>query len=121
VLRRAYDERDFPVTVVRPSHTYDDAHPPLPGDWTAWDRIVRGDELGRARRWHQPVDHDARAGPRGRPRRPGRELAGDWGGLPHHLRRGAQLERDLRHHRTRGRTPGPASAPAVGVPADRGP
>ncbi|GIH21742.1 hypothetical protein Aph01nite_00520 [Acrocarpospora phusangensis] len=44
-LRRAYEERDFPVTVVRPSHTYDDANPPLPGDWTAWDRIARGDEL----------------------------------------------------------------------------
>ncbi|GAA0439976.1 hypothetical protein Acor_13320 [Acrocarpospora corrugata] len=45
VLHRAYQERDFPVTVVRPSHTYDDANPPLPGDWTAWDRIARGDEL----------------------------------------------------------------------------
>ncbi|MEV5897526.1 NAD-dependent epimerase/dehydratase family protein [Nonomuraea fuscirosea] len=45
VLRRAYEERGFPVTIVRPSHTYDDARPPLPGDWTAWDRIVRGDEL----------------------------------------------------------------------------
>ncbi|GAA3818241.1 SDR family oxidoreductase [Sphaerisporangium flaviroseum] len=45
VLRRAYEERDFPVTIVRPSHTYDDANPPLPGDWTAWDRIARGDEL----------------------------------------------------------------------------
>jgi nucleoside-diphosphate-sugar epimerase len=45
VLRRAYEEQDFPVTIVRPSHTYDDAHPPLPGDWTAWDRIARGDEL----------------------------------------------------------------------------
>jgi nucleoside-diphosphate-sugar epimerase len=44
-LRRAYEERDFPVTIVRPSHTYDDARPPLPGDWTAWDRIVRGDEI----------------------------------------------------------------------------
>lgn len=45
ILRRAYDERDFPVTIVRPSHTYDDAHPPLPGDWTAWDRVARGDEI----------------------------------------------------------------------------
>ncbi|HEU5158205.1 MAG TPA: NAD-dependent epimerase/dehydratase family protein [Streptosporangiaceae bacterium] len=44
-LRRAYEERDFPVTIVRPSHTYDDAHPPLPGEWTAWDRVVRGAEL----------------------------------------------------------------------------
>ena len=30
---------------MRPSHTYDDAHPPLPGDWTAWDRVVRGEEI----------------------------------------------------------------------------
>lgn len=45
VLRRAYEERDFPVTIVRPSHTYDDAHPPLPGEWTAWDRVARGDEI----------------------------------------------------------------------------
>jgi nucleoside-diphosphate-sugar epimerase len=44
-LRQAYEERGFPVTIVRPSHTYDDAQPPLPGDWTAWDRIVRSDEL----------------------------------------------------------------------------
>jgi len=33
------------VTIVRPSHTYDDAHPPLPGDWTVIDRIVRGEEI----------------------------------------------------------------------------
>ena len=45
VLRQAYEDRDFPVTIVRPSHTYDDARPPMPGDWTAWDRVVRGDEL----------------------------------------------------------------------------
>jgi nucleoside-diphosphate-sugar epimerase len=45
VLRQAYEERDFPVTIVRPSHTYDDARPPMPGDWTTWDRIARGEEL----------------------------------------------------------------------------
>lgn len=45
VLVRAYEERAFPVTIVRPSHTYDDANPPLPGDWTAWDRVATGDEL----------------------------------------------------------------------------
>jgi nucleoside-diphosphate-sugar epimerase len=45
VLERAYEESGFPATIVRPSHTYDDGHPPLPGDWTAWDRIARGDEL----------------------------------------------------------------------------
>jgi len=31
--------------VVRPSHTYDDAGPPLPGAWTMVDRIARGEEV----------------------------------------------------------------------------
>ena len=35
----------FPLTIVRPSHTYDDANPPLPGGWTAVDRIARGAEI----------------------------------------------------------------------------
>jgi nucleoside-diphosphate-sugar epimerase len=45
VLTAAYEERDFPVTIVRPSHTYDDASPPLPGGWTAWDRVAAGEEV----------------------------------------------------------------------------
>ena len=44
-LLNAFRERGFPVTVVRPSHTYDDAKPPFPGDWTVVDRILRGDEV----------------------------------------------------------------------------
>lgn len=44
-LQRARTEQDFPVTVVRPSHTYDDANPPLPGGWTVLDRMVRGEEI----------------------------------------------------------------------------
>lgn len=45
VLMDAYGTRAFPVTIVRPSHTYDDARPPIPGDWTVIDRMVRGDEV----------------------------------------------------------------------------
>jgi nucleoside-diphosphate-sugar epimerase len=45
VLQSAYADEGFPVTIVRPSHTYDDAHPPLPGDWTAVDRLARGAEI----------------------------------------------------------------------------
>ena len=45
VVRRAFAEHGFPVTVVRPSHTYDDANPPLAGDWTVVDRIARGAEV----------------------------------------------------------------------------
>jgi nucleoside-diphosphate-sugar epimerase len=44
-LLRACVTRGFPVTIVRPSHTYDEASPPLPGDWTAIDRIARGAEV----------------------------------------------------------------------------
>jgi len=44
-LAQAHREHGFPVTVVRPSHTYDDANPPLPGGWTVIDRIARGAEI----------------------------------------------------------------------------
>jgi len=44
-LMRACVATGFPVTVVRPSHTYDQATPPLPGDWTVVDRIARGAEI----------------------------------------------------------------------------
>lgn len=44
-LARAHREQGFPVTVIRPSHTYDDANPPLPGGWTVVDRIARGAEI----------------------------------------------------------------------------
>jgi nucleoside-diphosphate-sugar epimerase len=39
---RAYEKEKFPVTIVRPSHTYDDASPPLIGDWTNWRRVING-------------------------------------------------------------------------------
>ena len=45
MLFRAHADHGFPLTVVRPSHTYDDAQPPLPGGWTTVDRIARGDEV----------------------------------------------------------------------------
>ncbi|MGI5131131.1 NAD-dependent epimerase/dehydratase family protein [Pseudonocardia sp. CA-107938] len=44
-LQDAHVTQGFPVTVVRPSHTYDDANPPLPGGWTVVDRIARGAEV----------------------------------------------------------------------------
>lgn len=44
-LFEAYQSGGFPLTVVRPSHTYDDANPPLPGGWTAVERIARGAEI----------------------------------------------------------------------------
>lgn len=44
-LLAAHRRSGFPVTVVRPSHTYDDANPPLPGGWTVVDRMLRGEEI----------------------------------------------------------------------------
>lgn len=42
LLVRAYRSQGFPVTIVRPSHTYDATSVPLLGGWTAVDRIRRG-------------------------------------------------------------------------------
>jgi len=42
VLVRAFRDRGFPVTIVRPSHTYDEQAVPLPGGWTMIDRARRG-------------------------------------------------------------------------------
>ena len=44
-LMGAFEDRGFPVTIVRPSHTYDEANPPLPGGWTAVDRMAQGKEI----------------------------------------------------------------------------
>ncbi|WP_417510095.1 NAD-dependent epimerase/dehydratase family protein [Microbacterium sp.] len=45
LLARAYRDRAFPVTVLRPSHTYDKWTVPAFGGWTAIDRIRRGEEI----------------------------------------------------------------------------
>jgi nucleoside-diphosphate-sugar epimerase len=42
VFTEAYRDRGFPVTIVRPSHTYDERSIPIPGRWTAVDRMRRG-------------------------------------------------------------------------------
>jgi nucleoside-diphosphate-sugar epimerase len=42
VLTDAYRDDDFPVTIVRPSHTYDKTLIPLDGGWTVIDRMRRG-------------------------------------------------------------------------------
>ncbi len=42
VLVAAYRDRGFPMTIIRPSHTYDATSVPLLGGWTAVDRMRRG-------------------------------------------------------------------------------
>jgi nucleoside-diphosphate-sugar epimerase len=42
---RDAEREGFPITIVRPSHTYDDANPPLPGAWTMVDRLLAGKEI----------------------------------------------------------------------------
>jgi nucleoside-diphosphate-sugar epimerase len=44
-LATEYRERAFPVTVVRPSHTYDRTAIPLLGGWTVIDRMRRGEAV----------------------------------------------------------------------------
>lgn len=42
LLSRAYREEDFPMTIVRPSHTYDCRLVPMDGGWTTVERMRRG-------------------------------------------------------------------------------
>lgn len=42
LLRQAWEDTEFPMTIVRPSHTYDRTAIPLIGGWTAIDRMRRG-------------------------------------------------------------------------------
>jgi nucleoside-diphosphate-sugar epimerase len=44
-LVRAYREEKFPVTIVRPSHTYDCTTVPMDGGWTTVDRMRRGQRV----------------------------------------------------------------------------
>jgi len=41
-LVAAYRDEGYPVTIVRPSHTYDECSPPLYGGWTQVERMRRG-------------------------------------------------------------------------------
>ena len=42
LLMGAYRDAAFPVTIIRPSHTYDETSLPLNGDWTAMQRMLDG-------------------------------------------------------------------------------
>lgn len=45
LLVSAYREHGFPMTIVRPSHTYDATLIPLDGGWTVLDRMRRGEPI----------------------------------------------------------------------------
>jgi nucleoside-diphosphate-sugar epimerase len=40
-----YRSENYPITIVRPSHTYDRGYIPIQGGWTTIDRMLRGDEV----------------------------------------------------------------------------
>jgi nucleoside-diphosphate-sugar epimerase len=42
VLVKAYRDENFPITIVRPSHTYDQGSVPLVGQWTSMARMRAG-------------------------------------------------------------------------------
>ncbi len=45
LLMQLYREHNFPVTIVRPSHTYDRTMLPCRGGWTTIDRMRRGKKI----------------------------------------------------------------------------
>src|SRR6478609_6827833 len=52
LLVREYRERAFPMTIVRPSHTYDPTLVPFDGGWTVVERMRRGRAVGRQVQLH---------------------------------------------------------------------
>lgn len=42
LLTQAYRDTGFPMTIVRPSHTYDGGNMPLIGGWTSLGRMIEG-------------------------------------------------------------------------------
>ena len=45
LLVSLYRDEGFPVTIVRPSHTYDQTSVPIDGGWTAVERMRRGQKI----------------------------------------------------------------------------
>lgn len=45
LLFKAFREQGLPITVVRPSHTYDKTLLPMDGGWTVADRMLKGQEV----------------------------------------------------------------------------
>ena len=45
VLVQAYRDEDYPITIVRPSHTYDHGSVPMIGQWTSIARMRAGKEI----------------------------------------------------------------------------
>ncbi|MEN9490760.1 MAG: hypothetical protein RJA63_1209 [Pseudomonadota bacterium] len=45
LLSKAFREQGLPITVVRPSHTYDKTLLPMDGGWTVVDRMLKGQEV----------------------------------------------------------------------------
>ena len=44
-LMKAYRDEKFPITIVRPSHTYDKTMLPVQGGWTVIDRMRKGQKV----------------------------------------------------------------------------
>jgi nucleoside-diphosphate-sugar epimerase len=45
ILMDAFRSEKYPITIVRPSHTYDRSTIPIQGRWTTIDRMIRGKEV----------------------------------------------------------------------------
>ena len=119
-LQQAMTEEGFPVTIVRPSHTYDDANPPLPGGWTVVDRIARGAEIpvhgDGTSLWTLTHAEDFAQGLVGLLGNPHHRR-----GLQHHRRGRLHLGSDLHHRRRRARGRSKAGACRVGALPGGGP
>jgi len=110
LLVEAYRERGFPVTIVRPSHTYDRTLIPTSGGWTDLERmrrgapvIVHGDGTSQWTITHNTDFAIAFVGLLGRPEALGEAFhitsdeAPTWNQIYDYLAEGLGVEADLVH------------------------
>jgi nucleoside-diphosphate-sugar epimerase len=106
----AYRSSGFPVTIVRPSHTYDPTSIPLDGGWTVIDRmrrgrktVIHGDGTSMWTLTHQEDFARAFAGLLGNPRTVGDSVhitsdeALTWDAIAQDLARAAGATADIVH------------------------
>jgi nucleoside-diphosphate-sugar epimerase len=110
VFTGAYRDHGFPVTIVRPSHTYDPTSIPLDGGWTVIDRmrrgrktVIHGDGTSMWTLTHHEDFARAFTGLLGNPRVVGDNVhitsdeALTWDAIAQHLARAAGAEADIVH------------------------
>ncbi len=95
LLIQAYKKEKYPITIVRPSHTYDQNSLPISRRLVDCRPDAKRITRHHSRRWDIAMDSDPSSRFREGIRWPARKHPGHRGCLSHHVRRMADLEPDI--------------------------